>query len=599
MNMIKIPVGIQKHLEKDSDVHAYAINALTALAPWIQSNKTTFFPEYTDHGPKHIEEVLNSASGLITEEAMEIVSPSDAAVLIVAALLHDCALHITEDGFRDLVSGNWASNKTKFNESPWDELWDNFLSEAVRFDGRKLKALFGDTVPVRPPPASNYDQRDVLLIGEFLRRHHPRIARDIATFGAPGPAGQRLSLPEPSVGTKHIRDIAALVAESHGLDLRSAISRLEPAYDLREFKKIHAVYLMCILRISDYIQITADRAPSQLLQVKALQSPASKREWAAHASILDIRTTHDDPEAIYVQASPASASAYFKVKEWLAGIQKELDVSWAVLGEVYGRYGRLAALALTIRRIRSNLDANVDIQHLFDFALVDARFRAADSDLLKLLVAPLYGDRADVGIRELLQNAVDAVRERTVLPGESAAGTARDYGVSVSVRELSSGGIIEVSDSGSGMNLRILRDYFLTAGASYRKSDEWKKSYSDTSGKSSVLRAGRFGVGALAAFLLGDRMHVSTRHRTEHFGYQFDAGIEDEILEITKAQREVGTTIKIEISKETYISIKEGRNEHQNLFNPPAREDIWSWYCLSEPRVVFTVKETPINQLSA
>ncbi len=40
-----------------------------------------------------------------------------------------------------------------------------------------------------------------------------------------------------------------------------------------------------------------------------------------------------------------------------------------------------------------------------------AAFRAADADLLKLLIEPLYGNRFEIGLRELIQNSVDAVRE--------------------------------------------------------------------------------------------------------------------------------------------------------------------------------------------
>ena len=99
-----------------------------------------------------------------------------------------------------------------------------------------------------------------------------------------------------------------------------------------------------------------ERAPSQLLQVRRLRSPVSETEWQSHDAVLDIRHTHSDPEAIFVQAAPQEARTYLKLKRLLQGLQSELDSSWAVLGEVYGRYGALAGLGLAIRRVRSNLD---------------------------------------------------------------------------------------------------------------------------------------------------------------------------------------------------------------------------------------------------
>jgi molecular chaperone HtpG len=99
------------------------------------------------------------------------------------------------------------------------------------------------------------------------------------------------------------------------------------------------------------------------------------------------------------------------VKDWLRGIQQELDQSWAVLGEVYGRYGCLRDFGLTIRRIRSNLDDEQGFATSVDYVPELMRLMVSKGELLALLLEPLYGQRPEVGIRELVQNAVDAVRE--------------------------------------------------------------------------------------------------------------------------------------------------------------------------------------------
>jgi hypothetical protein len=54
--------------------------------------------------------------------------------------------------------------------------------------------------------------------------------------------------------------------------------------------------------------------------------------------------------------------------------------------------------------------------------------------------------------------------------------------------------------------------YFLRAGASFRQSADWAMEFLDEKGKPRVLRAGRFGVGAFAIFLLGPSFRLSTRH---------------------------------------------------------------------------------------
>ena len=103
---------------------------------------------------------------------------------------------------------------------------------------------------------------------------------------------------------------------------------------------------------------------------------------------------------------------------WLAGaghIQRELDTTWAVFGEIYGRFDTMNGFGLTIRRIRSTLDDLPALSKRLTYLPVHARFRSSDTELLRLLVGPLYGNDLTIGVRELIQNAVDACRERADL----------------------------------------------------------------------------------------------------------------------------------------------------------------------------------------
>ncbi len=56
-------------------------------------------------------------------------------------------------------------------------------------------------------------------------------------------------------------------------------------------------------------------------------------------AIEDIRHTHDDREALFIDAIPPHVATFFRVKAWLVGIQHELDASWAVRGEFMAPYG--------------------------------------------------------------------------------------------------------------------------------------------------------------------------------------------------------------------------------------------------------------------
>lgn len=539
-----------KHiLEKDPALYAETLTTLKSFQPWIRNSGMPFFPAYTDHSERHISEVLATASSIITDDARALLTPGDITVLVLSTLLHDVALHTTQDGFRALVCGKYQPQLYRhFGDRDWPSLWSEFLAEASRFDGRQLVRIFGDARPIDPRSLDIDDlsERENLLVGEFIRRHHARLAHQIATAGVPGPGSERIRL--STEFDEHMRELAGLVARSHNFSIRDSFEFLD-SYDRKEFKGIRPVFLMAVLRIADYFQVHAERAERDLLKVKQIRSPVSKQEWTKHDAVRDVRATHDDPEAIFIDALPRDVQTFAQLRWLISDIQRELDQSWAVLGEVYGRFPPLNRLGLTIRRVRSTLD---DIQGLalkVDYIPTHAAFEASGPDLLRLLVGPLYSDDPTIGVRELMQNAIDACRELDDLKQE-AKRQAENPQVEITIDQgVGKHGALTVRDRGVGMTLDIVQNYFLRAGASFRHSDAWRRQHEDEEGRSRVLRGGRFGVGALAAFLIGDKIEVVTRHidAAPENGIAFSAELDATEIELRRTTAPAGTTITIHI----------------------------------------------------
>ena len=602
---VQIPKKLAHVLGRDQALDGAVKLSIAQFEPWIKHSNLPFFPEYTKHDLDHIEGVLRTASELIADKAWFAITPADAAVLVLSALLHDCALHLSEDGFVSLLDPGRENVVKGMSDKPWPALWEEFFAEARRFDGRKLIRLFGDDRPVRRPPAdpNDFTRRDRLLIGEFLRRHHSRLAHEIALYGVPTIGPKRLVLEVLTGSHDYIVGLAGVVARSHGENVRSYLPYLHDYFDERQFKGVHAVFLMTLLRVADYLQIESERAPAQVLKVKQLASPVSQGEWRAHHAIRDIRITHNDPEAIFIDALPDDVQTFFRIESWLRGIQDELDASWAVLGEVYGRQDEaLRNLGLTLRRVRSSLDRPEEFATKVTYLPVRAVFRAADADLLKLLIEPLYGNRSEVGLRELIQNAVDAVLEleqyRKELPKKSRiAQPTQDSDVTVTIDKDSAGETwVTVSDKGIGMTVDVVVNYFLAAGASFRRSEEWRKMFETAEGKSKVLRAGRFGVGALASFLIGPEIEVSTRHADEPNGLQFKAAVDSDSIELRRVSRPVGTTIRIRSAAAFAQRLAKTAKQSVSRNYSAAESVDWDWYCLSAPSVSRTVFGKKLDQ---
>lgn len=545
----------------------------------MKDNKTVFFPEYTDHGITHLNEVLLTADSIISDESWLNLTPQDAAAMVISVLLHDCAMHITEDGFYSLINNKFPTTESRYikKESRWSDVWQDFLSEARRFDAKKLKSIFNDENPIRNIPENKIDLtgRDKLLIGEFIRRHHARIAHEISFYGIPGVDGYAIKL---DIGTNSsFLDLCGFIARSHNLGLRDAVDMLE-----KNKKQVHlnthVPFIMLVLRISDYIQIHSERAAEQLLHLKTLVSPISRGEWKKHNSIVEINQAHEDPEAIYVDAEPNDAISYQELKKLFRDIQYELDLSWSLLGEVYGRYDQLNKLGITIRRIRSSLDSYEEFIENKKPKYIPKvlRFKTADSEMMELLIVPLYGDNPEVGIRELIQNSIDACSELNdskVKKGLDIQGNS-DFDVCVSLYDHEdNGGELVIEDYGIGMTIDVIEKYFLNIGASFRNSDRWKKEH-ETDGHSNVYRTGRFGIGLLAAYLLGDELEVVTRHYSQSeenaLAFKCRKGCDDIVISHTKFH--VGTKITIKISEH----VKE-----ELLFT-----NHWDWFSLSSPKVI-------------
>ncbi|MDC3959826.1 HD domain-containing protein [Polyangium jinanense] len=582
---MKIPPHLEKLLDKDQRLHGVVLQTLGVFELWLKDNKVVFFPEYTDHGPEHVESVMHGAEALIREEAWPHLTAQDAATLLLAILLHDCAMHLSEDGFLALVSAGapWKPRGRLFldrmGDHPWPRLWQEFLREAARFDEGKLRSLFGDTEPARNPDTDwkKWTYRDRLLIGEFMRRHHARLAHEIALLGIPGPGIDRLGFAQMD---EWLRDLAGFVARSHNLDLRASAD-LMPKNGRRNYREVHAPFAMAVLRIADYLEIEAPRAPRELLRVRSLKSPISQAEWRKHEAVVHVRQDEADPEALFVDAEPTDVKTFLGLRRLFQGIQAELDACWAVLGEVYGADTRLRELGLRVRRLRSTLDDVAAFGKTVDYLPVDARFRVSGGEVLKLLVGPLYEEEPAFGVRELMQNAVDACREREDYqrqnPDRRIDLPELEADVVVLLEDNDDGtGWLTVEDRGIGMSPDVVQKYFLTAGASFRNSEAWHRQHDDESGTPRVLRAGRFGVGALAAFLLGDEMEVTTRHVEEDRGVAFTARLDEPAIELRWCERKPGTTVRVRISNSEVMDRLLSRAEGES----------WDWYWLERPTLV-------------
>jgi molecular chaperone HtpG len=585
MANIILPERFKKILEKNQELDGIVKTTLATFGEILEENKLYFFNEYTNHGIKHIQDVLASSDNLITDETFSnILSDKDVASYILSVILHDIGMHIDLEGFKCLIHGEYDDIQIQELDSlKWSELWEDFINEARKFSGKQLKSIFGsENTIIRIPPFSNpgdITENDKKLIGEFIRRHHARIAHEIAIKGFPAKPN---SIEFCNSLDIKIKSIVGLIARSHGTNLRRCLDYIENKFG-RESKRfpngIHATYLMVLLRIADYIQIDSSRTSKALLKSKTFSSPVSEMEHNAHLSIDNVDYKwNDDPERIFVTASPIDSKMFIKLKKLFKDIQYEFDMSWAVLGELYGNVGGEIKPKIKFRRITSNLDTKTFIDQQ-NYVADSFSFKTND-EIIKLLVAPLYGDNIIYGVRELLQNSIDACKEREYIEKQEGNLSYTPL-ITVSIEKENDGHTyFKIVDNGLGMDIEIIKNYFLSAGASYRKSLDWQKEFLDDNGKAKIRRSGRFGVGILSAFLIGKEISIETKKHKSHQGYKFNANLNTELINVLKNSNviEGGTHIKIQIDENKIDEFK--KKDYKNY-------EWTKWYTLSKPKIEY------------
>ncbi len=287
-----------------------------------------------------------------------------------------------------------------------------------------------------------------------------------------------------------------------------------------------------------------------------------------------------------------SLRLYLQMRDLLGGLQSEIDHSTAVLDEAYGYRTDLGLdeLSLAIRRIYSNLTSRAFLDRL-RYVPEKTGF-SADPRIITLLVEPLYGNYPGVGIRELIQNSTDAVRElrywcqRRQMDEEIVDLRKQDSDVLIQYRKQDSGKWrIEVSDRGIGMKRETIQNYFLRAGASFRNSVEWSKEFVDSNNKPAITLSGRFGIGAFAIFLLGDNFEVWTRHVGDAVGYHFSASTNGELIEVERHDGlPIGTLVEIEVSEQKFERLNLSLS-HDDEFDLKHLFNKVNWYCWDWPVV--------------
>ena len=569
MTNFQIPKTLKKRLFSTEEQLANELIAkLDDFADLLTGDKLEFFIEYTDHSIDHINKVLRNIEDLMTIKTLGKLNTQDVSIIIIAVVLHDIGMKATIELFQNMLKGSYdygqsemPNNKNLYDDKPWKEVWNDYLKESQFWNAEKKLNVTGNpnyhivqesneeqdaykhSLVYKINHPSELSTSDKRFIGEFIRIHHGRIGYEVAIKGYIGYDGHSISFKDDTLNDDLLQ-LAGMVARSHSIGLRDNYNYLIKLTDLSNFKSpsdIDIVLHMVLIRLSDYLHIDKKRTNETILYLRKTYSPYSLNEHKKHLAISNIKFKEKEENiSVTVTAPVESAELFVNIERLIHDIQSEFDVCWAVLGELYSD-----AYKLRYRRIISNLSQD-GVRKKQSFVPRKFGFKF-NSELTKLLIAPLYGDNPSYGVRELVQNAVDACRERMAIDKEYYQLTNLSH-VTVSID--TNAKLFTIADTGIGMTIEEIENYFLTIGSSFNNSDDWQRmrgEKNDAKGLDNIYRTGRFGIGILAAFLLGREVRVKTKSiKDGPQGYQFTLSLDKSFIQIDKnPDLEAGTTIEI------------------------------------------------------
>ena len=500
-------------------------------------------PDLTVHDITHLDALWRVADQIAGPDYP--INPAEAFVLGGAFLLHDAA-HVMA-----AYPGGISSIKQTVQ-------WQDLIAQ--RFGGRD-------------PEAYSDEERSALF--QVLRHLHAEQAHTLARLDWAVPGGPKLPLLQHVELREYYADLIGEIAASHHWpthrvaevfhDRRvSAAAFLHPAD-----WEVDALKLAFLLRTADAAHIDALRAPWFLFALRRPQG-ISEDHWRFQAKLGQPTRTPEGELRITSgsQFSHAERKAWWLAYDTACMIDRELRDAHALM-----RDERRQCFAATCVLGAETPEGFARQVRVGEWEPVNAAPMIAD--VPKVIAAlggsTLYGDEPWIALRELLQNALDAVRALRALGhlGETEG--------EVEVRAEHADGDdwwLHVTDTGIGMSRHVLTNVLLYFGNSLWRSDLLRDELPGLA-RSGFDAVGQFGIGFYSVFMLGSQVHVTTRRfkRSSHDDAdQWQLVFEDGLRGWPLVTQTVGTNYLHHHG--TRVSVKLGADQLASMFRPLTRLEL-------------------------
>ncbi|HWW75779.1 MAG TPA: hypothetical protein VNZ44_10300, partial [Pyrinomonadaceae bacterium] len=492
------------YLEQSRAAEAGAVkNALETCMPDIQKvlAKTGTAPlDFTLHDEGHGFRVAQRMAEIIPENVLGRLTAYELALLLLSAYLHDIGMtparkKVTAH-YNYLLTGE-GGHLTR------EEI--NAFQKWIDDEGRD----------VEPPLAKGAPTGELLRLAEEITAYYCRHRHN--DWGA---EWVRENLTEVSLGSydNWVEDLVDLCRSHHFGYGELRKGRFDPRTVGARGEVVHLRYLACVLRVADVLEVDPERTPEVIFRHRDVREGSVLYWYKDHQFSVLIQR---EKENIVVSARPSRAYIHKAIEVTVDQIDEELRVCRALADEThFDKHLTLDlphrwALPRAVHRDITPADGA--------YEYVDGAFRPDTQKLLELLSGvELYGTPL-AAVRELLQNAFDAVREQIAYQRLEKANPSdpkleRTLGelnqVELRLESNEEGVWLVCTDTGVGMSKSIITDHLLVSGLA-RRHDVLDLERRARQAGFTLGRTGQFGIGVLSYFMLADRIVIRTRRSQE------------------------------------------------------------------------------------
>lgn len=460
-------------------------------------------PDYTVHDITHIDALWEMADQICGAEYA--LTPLEGFVLGGAFLLHDLAMSVSA----------FPEGIAELERLP---LWHDTVIQ-------KSKDLQLE-IPEQFTYSSLNQELKEQVLTSVLRKQHAKAAEQLLTAKWRDQSkGEDIYLIEDIEIRTHFGRVIGQIAHSHWWSIEEVEAKFTrpigaPANCPGDWV-VDPLKLACILRTCDAAQIDSRRAPIFLRSLSNLNS-TSDQHWAFQGKLSVPYLVEDSLCYTSGYEFPVSeASAWWLCYETLKMIDHELRSTDALLADK--RMDRFKA-----RRVQA-IDSPERLSSLirtYNWNPIDAYIHVGN--LPKLIRAlggeELYGRDMSVPIRELIQNAADAIRARRQLERRND-----EWGlITVQHKNDDEGDWIEIEDNGIGMSVAVVKNILFEFGTSYWNSELLQAEHPGLIAKG-ISNTGKYGIGFYSIFMLGDEVSITTRKcnkaQSDTFVVEFICGL--------------------------------------------------------------------------